>query len=178
MTPPKPGTEGNLTKSGESPSPLSSRTLFWVGFVFCSPVELGCFTKEKKKKSGSFLWQFPSTDFSLNLWKENDCTIKPWFFIEVTHEVKWFYVLHNLSSDSPNPTNNEFFYNYIGAELNQGFTHTKDKGCHWALPPVHVNSQVYCPALLLPQQLSKACSAELPLLPQDAGLFSCAHLST
>ena len=39
---------GNLTKSGESPSPLSSRTLFWVGFVFCSPVELGCFTKGKK----------------------------------------------------------------------------------------------------------------------------------
>ena len=29
------------TRSGESPSPLSWRTLFCVGFVFCSPVALG-----------------------------------------------------------------------------------------------------------------------------------------
>ena len=31
-----------LTKSGESPRPLNCLTLFWVGFVFCSPVLLGC----------------------------------------------------------------------------------------------------------------------------------------
>lgn len=30
-----------LTKSGERPRPRSSRTLFCVGLVFCSPVELG-----------------------------------------------------------------------------------------------------------------------------------------
>lgn len=30
-----------LTRSGDKPSPRSSRTLFCVGLVFCSPVELG-----------------------------------------------------------------------------------------------------------------------------------------
>ena len=35
------GREGGLTRSGERPSPRSCLTLFWVGFVFCSPVALG-----------------------------------------------------------------------------------------------------------------------------------------
>lgn len=33
--------ENQPTRSGDSPSPLSSLTLFCVGLVFCSPVALG-----------------------------------------------------------------------------------------------------------------------------------------
>lgn len=40
----------NITRSGESPSPLSSRTLACVGLVFCSPVVFGWNTRSKVSK--------------------------------------------------------------------------------------------------------------------------------
>ena len=44
--------ERHMMRSGMRPSPRSSRTLFWVGFVFCSPVVFGYMQQKLNETNG------------------------------------------------------------------------------------------------------------------------------